>query len=344
MTRNNLIRIAVYSLDLPHYACAELRTIAPYRQLRHRLTYKWAVRDLDDGSWIDVQPIDWADLIVIQRYFPLLETQPILQRMLDSGKPIVYEIDDLLFDVPLSHPLYQNFQRTVPHIRDLLPKVNLVTVTTDALGERIREFNPNVITIPNFLDESAIKRPGLSSDPLKTVIAFMGTPSHTPDLELIEEVLFKLHDKHKSAVQFIFWGCSGTRLEKLGRIVPFDDCYASFLANLSNTHFDIGLAPLADNPFNRCKSNIKWLEYSAFGRAGIYSNLEPYSGSVEHGKTGILAGTDPNDWLDALEYLIRHPAERQAMGRAARKDVFTRFGLSQNAHRFLNAYSKLLCR
>lgn len=342
MTKNSPVRIAVYSLDLPHYACAELRTIAPYRQLRDSLTYKWAVQERDDRSWIDMSPIDWADLIVIQRYFPLLETQPILQRILDSGKPIVYEIDDLLFEVPLSHPLYQNFQRTVPHIRELLPKVNLVTVTTDALGERIREFNPNVITIPNFIDESAIKRPSLSSDPLKTVIAFMGTPSHTPDLELIEEVLFKLHDKHKSTVQFIFWGCSGTRLEKLGRIVPFDDCHASFLANLSKIHFDIGLAPLADNPFNRCKSNIKWLEYSAFGRAGIYSNLEPYSGSVEHGKTGMLVGYDPKDWLDALEYLISHPTERQAMGRTARKDAFTRFGLSRNAHRFLEAYSGLL--
>lgn len=344
MIKSRRLKIAVYSLDLPHYACAELRISAPYRQLRGNLSYKWAVQERDNRSWIDIPPIDWADIIVVQRYFPLQETLPILQRILDSGKPVVYEIDDLLLDVPLSHPLYQNFQRTIPYICDLLPKVDLVTVTTDTLCERFREFNSNVITIPNFIDETAITPSSPSSDPLKTTIAYMGTSSHIPDLELVEDVLFKLHDKYKSAVKFVFWGCMGTRLEKLGRIIPFDDCYASFLSNLSKIHFDIGLAPLADNPFNRCKSNIKWLEYSAFASAGVYSNLEPYRTSVEHGKTGMLVGQDPKDWLDALEYLISHPAERQAMGRAARKDAFIRFGLSRNAHRYLEAYSELLRR
>jgi len=342
MTKKNHIKIAVYSLDLPHYACAELRVSAPYRKLRDSFSYKWAVQEVDGRSKIDLSPIDWADIIVVQRYFPLLETLPVLERILDSGKPVVYEIDDLLLDVPLSHPLHQNLQRTIPYIRQLLPKVSIVTVATDALGERIREFNPNVITIPNFIDESAITPPNSSSDPLTTTIAYMGTSSHISDLELVEDVLFKLHDKYKPAVKFVFWGCTGTRLETLGRVIPFDDCYASFLGNLSQIHFDIGLAPLTDNPFNRCKSNIKWLEYSAFARAGIYSNLEPYRRSIEHGKTGMLAGKDPNDWLEALEYLISHPAERQAMGRAARKDAFTRFGLSRNAHRFLEAYSGLL--
>lgn len=344
MINNTHIKIAVYSLDLSRYACAELRVGAPYRKLRDSLSYKWAVQERDNQSWIDISPIDWADIIVIQRYFPLQETLPILERILDSGKPIVYEIDDLLLDVPLSHPLYQNFQRTIPYIRELLPKVNLITVATDALGERIRQFNPNVITIPNFLDESAIAPPNSSSTPLKATVAYMGTSSHIHDLERIEEVLFKLHDKYKSAVQFVFWGCTGTRLEKLGRIIPFDDCYTSFLGNLSKIHFDIGLAPLANTPFNRCKSNIKWLEYSACARAGIFSDLEPYRESVAHGKTGMLAGDDPKEWFEALEYLISHPDQRKAMGRAARKDAFARFGLSKGVHRYLELYKGLLKR
>ena len=71
----------------------------------------------------------------------------------------------------------------------------------------------------------------------------MGTPSHTQDLALIEEVLFKLRDKYDPSVQFVFWGCTGNRLGKLGQTIPFDDCYASFLRNLGTVHFDIGLAP-----------------------------------------------------------------------------------------------------
>lgn len=139
-------------------------------------------------------------------------------------------------------------------------------------------------------------------------------------------------------------GCAGTRLAKLGRVIPFDDSYASFLKTLGKIHFDIGLAPLADNPFNRCKSNIKWLEYSAHARAGIFSDLEPYRESVEHGKTGMLVGDDPKEWFEALEYLISNPNQRKAMGRAARKDAFARFGLSKGVHRYLELYRGLLKR
>ena len=133
-------------------------------------------------------------------------------------------------------------------------------------------------------------------------------------------------------------------MAQLGRVIPFDDSYASFLKTLGKVHFDIGLAPLADNVFNRCKSNIKWLEYSAYARAGVYADLEPYRDSVKHGNTGMLAGDDPQAWFNALEYLITHPAERKAMGRAARKEAFARFGLSKGAQLYLDVFKSLLNR
>jgi glycosyltransferase involved in cell wall biosynthesis len=344
MANSNSIRIAVYSLDLPHYACAELRIIAPLNLLKDKVEFKWAVQHFNSQSWIDVNPIHWADLIIVQRYFPLQETQSILEMILNSGKPVIYDIDDMLLHISEAHPLYENFQRTIPFIHDFLPKASIVTVTTDFLREQIVTYNPNTWIIPNLINESALIQTKSPLDTRVTTIAYLGTPSHTQDLELIESILFKLKEKYTSDVRFIFWGCSGTRLEKLGPVMPFEDNYASFLRRLGETHFDIGLAPLADTLFNRCKSNIKWLEYSAYGRVGIFSDLEPYRDSVMHGKTGMLAGNDTNDWLNALDYLIAHPAERKAMGRAARKDAFARFGLKRGAHRYLEIFSKLIHR
>lgn len=338
------VKIAAYSLDLPAYACAELRIGAPCRHLKRDIQLAWAVNTEGEQFRIDVDPILFSDIIVVQRYFPLEETLPVLDKILSSGKPVCYDIDDLLLDVPHSHPLFHNFQRTTPFIREFLPKVDLVTVTTDALRERIVTFNPNTVTLPNLIDESAFVQAAPAADPSKTVIAYMGSPTHGKDLELVEEALFQVRDRFGSAVEFIFWGCAGTRLAKLGRIIPFDDSYASFLKTLGKVHFDIGLAPLADNAFNRCKSNIKWLEYSAYARAGIFSDLEPYRDSVEHGKTGMLAGNDPREWAEALKYLITHPTERKIMGRNARKEAFTRFGLSRGVHRYLEIYQTLLNR
>jgi glycosyltransferase involved in cell wall biosynthesis len=344
MANSTPFRIAVYSLDLPHYACAELRIAAPLRHLSGKVEFKWAVHNADNRSWIDVSPIDWADVILVQRYFPLQETQPVLEGILGSGKPVLYDIDDILLDIVETHPLYDNFQRTIPFIRDLLPRVDIVTVTTDRLREQLLKYNPHTVVIPNFINEAAIIPTRAPSNSRETTIAYMGTPSHTKDLELIEDVLFKLKEKFTTGVRFIFWGAAGTRLEKLGPVLPFEDNYASFLKKLGETHFDIGLAPLADTFFNRCKSNIKWLEYSAYGRAGIFSDLDPYRQSVKHGQTGMLAGEDANDWLYALDYLVTHPAERMAMGRAARKAAFACFGLTRGAHSYLELFSKLVQR
>lgn len=338
------IKIALYSLDILHYACSELRLIMPLKKLRDSINFKWLVQYSNQISKINTNGIEWADIIVVQRYFPLHETRPILDCMLSSGKPVCYEIDDFLLDIPRTHPLFHNFQRTAPFIREFLPKVDLVTVTTEALRERIAPYNPNTVTIPNFIDESAIAQPSSAESSAQTVIAYMGSPTHGQDLELVEDVLFKIRDKFGPSVAFTFWGCAGTRLAQLGRVISFDDRYVSFLKTLGQVHFDIGLAPLVDNAFNRCKSNIKWLEYSAYGRAGVYSDLEPYRDSVEHGKTGMLAGNDPREWFNALEFLITHPAERKAMGRAARKEAFARFGLSKGAQRYLDVYKSLLNR
>jgi hypothetical protein len=40
---------------------------------------------------------------------------------------------------------------------------------------------------------------------------------------------------------------------------------------------DLLIAPLVDNPFNRCKSNIKWLEFSALGIPMAGQNICTYN-------------------------------------------------------------------
>ena len=338
------IKIAIYSLDLIHYACSDIRLISPLNNLNQFFDLCWAASHTNNTYKIDFEPIDWADIIIIHRYFPLAETKHVLDRMSASGKPLIYEIDDFLLDTPRTHPLFHNFQKTVPYIRDFLPTVDLVTVSTEHLRKQLTPYNSQIATIPNLINESYIAPSIPVSDKNTTTIAYMGSPTHNQDLELVEETLFKIREKYGNCVQFIFWGCAGKKISKLGLTIPFCQNYASFLKSLGRIHFDIGLAPLTDNSFNRCKSNIKWLEYSAYGRAGVYSDLEPYRESIAHFKTGILAGNDPQKWFESLDYLITHPTERIAMGRAARRSAFNLFGLSKRSNIYFDTYSKLLQR
>ena len=83
---------------------------------------------------------------------------------------------------------------------------------------------------------------------------------------------------------------------------------------------DISVCPLADNQFNRCKSNIKWLESTMSGAAVVASDVYPCAQSIEHGKTGYLAKRT-KDWVKCLSDLIENEDKRKQMVKNAQKEV-----------------------
>ena len=60
---------------------------------------------------------------------------------------------------------------------------------------------------------------------------------------------------------------------------------------------DIAILPLKDDLFNRCKSAIKWVEYSSLGIPSVAVNIPPYSPEIEYSKTGFLYN-NPEDFED----------------------------------------------
>ena len=66
---------------------------------------------------------------------------------------------------------------------------------------------------------------------------------------------------------------------------------------LASLGLDLALAPLEDNLFNRCKSNLKFLEYGACGYPVIASDIECYRGS---GLPVTLVKNRYRDWLEAI--------------------------------------------
>jgi glycosyltransferase involved in cell wall biosynthesis len=85
-----------------------------------------------------------------------------------------------------------------------------------------------------------------------------------------------------------------------------------------------------DTPFNRSKSDIKFLDYSAMGAAGVYSRVPAYESSVRHAQTGLLVDNDAGAWVQALETLL--------------SDDDLRLGLVKNATEYLSKERILRCR
>ena len=85
--------------------------------------------------------------------------------------------------------------------------------------------------------------------------------------------------------------------------------------------WDIAVAPLQDTPFNHHKSDLKYLEYSALGLPGIFSDVTPYSDSVRHDDTGLLCANTTEAWCAAIVRLAQDAALRERLATAARRYV-----------------------
>lgn len=113
--------------------------------------------------------------------------------------------------------------------------------------------------------------------------------------------------------------------------------YRQFQREFYGLKADIALAPLTDNLFNRCKSAIKFMEYSALGLAGVYAALPPYASAVRDGENGFLAG-DAQEWERKLGALIEDPALCLRMAERAQEDIRGQWLVQNHAHLWSEAY------
>ena len=96
--------------------------------------------------------------------------------------------------------------------------------------------------------------------------------------------------------------------------------------------FDIGIMPLADEPFERGKCGYKLIQYMACGLPVVASPVGVNCQLVEHGVNGFLADT-PLQWEQALQTLLADPVLRQRMGPAGRKKVEAQYCLQATGPR-----------
>ena len=188
--------------------------------------------------------------------------------------------------------------------------------------------------------------------PRRKVVGYMGTFTHDDDLAMVEPALREIWQRHPGGVEFQFVGVVGrkeTMRALLGlpvrvfRPTPKQAEYPRFMPWFSG-HFrwDIAISPLRDVPFNRCKSDIKFLDYSAIGAAGIYSRVPAYESSVCHLGTGWLVENDVGAWTQALEALLSDDRLRTQLAYNATHCLYSERILARCAQYWPKAIENLL--
>lgn len=343
------MKVAVFSFERMDHACAYIRLISPLDACRTSITYAWGVNFQHTRFFkrrrLFTKYLDFSDLVIVQRTFPQKRTISALNKILSSGNPVIYDTDDLLFDLPDNHILRPAFEKYKPYMLDFMRSVDAITVSTPALAETVRPFNRNVHVLPNLIDDSLWNTiPTKQYE--KIVIGFSGSSTHAGDIAMIEDALLRIVQKYGSQIIFKFLGSVSERLSKLPCVefLDFQPSYCDYALSLMGAGIDIAIVPLEDTPFNRCKSNIKWLEYSACGIPGVYSDVLPYNSCVTNGHTGLLAGSTTEEWFASLETLITNKVLRHAIGAMAQKRVLAEYSLSKKAYLYSDLYKEILQR
>ncbi len=297
--------------------------------------------------------ISTADIVVIQRDFPRrLDTyRQVMACVCAYHKPVVYEIDDLLWDLPKDHPYRQNHyfsDALVPMLLAAL-EADAITVSTPNLGDYVRSMNPNTRILPNYLDDQIwalrpIKPAQEKESPV--VLGYIGPMGvHEQDLRTVEPALERILERYGNRVKIKFWGAKppgGVQFYSNVEHVPLAmGNYRQFAAYCMGLDCDVFIAPLERNLFNQCKSPIKFLEYSALGVVGVYSRLAPYQAVVQHGENGFLADT-ADEWYEHLIELIENPMLCYEMSRRAQETVRDKWLLSNHAEEWVQVYDRII--
>ena len=95
-----------------------------------------------------------------------------------------------------------------------------------------------------------------------------------------------------------------------------------YMYHINTRNFDIGLAPLECNMFNMAKSQIKAVEYGAWGIPAVLPNLVTYTREFTN-EVNCLTYNTKAEFGRALERLIDDPDLRLQIGDAAREHVRT---------------------
>jgi len=113
-----------------------------------------------------------------------------------------------------------------------------------------------------------------------------------------------------------------------------------FSQMLAGAHGDIGIAPLVGDEFDRCKSELHWLEYAVTGAAfvgeGFRRGEAPYS-MVRHGVDGLLART-AQEWYSSIKSLVESKDLRQQISGAAKERVLLEYDYKIRAKEWADAY------
>lgn len=282
------------------------------------------------------------DAIILSRYAGI-GAMDIITAGRKYGIQCIFHLDDDLFAVPHHKTQIANKHadpKRIAALEEALSASDLAYISTSPLQQLLQAKNhlPEQVFVGSIASAS---EPLVAPTTLKKQLKFgyMGSRSHAEDLAMIAPAIRTILTKYPHAQFELFGSITPTpELEGLvsKRHAMLDD-YDDFLKKLSELDWLFGLAPLRSSTFNACKTNTKWVEYTAAGVAVLASDHPVYQ-SVS--TSGSCRPIKDDDWAIALEQAIEHPDSLTEMAKLAQQTLRANYSLSNMQRQVFNMLQK----
>lgn len=297
-----------------HSGSGQYRIIEPLHGLQEEgLAQTCVVLPLSGNRQRILQPLEvvrsGCDTLVLQHSLDdgQLTQIPHYRRAM-PGLLIVQMVDDLFGEVPEKHPNRQ-FQSREGHQRMMraLMQSDRLVVTTQTLKDHYDQYVSDVRVVPNTLRDAWFgnRTPPRPRERLR--VGWVGAAQHQGDLDMIASVI----EATAEEFDWVFMGMCTDRIKPL--IKEFHDfvSIAEYPQKVSTLDLDIAIAPLENNIFNRCKSNLRLLEYGAMCWPVVCSDVYPYQ---TENPPVIRCANDSQQWVKELRKLAGDRELRQKLG------------------------------
>jgi len=263
----------------------------------------WDVQLDAEGAQLAAGGLHEFDVVHVFRYHERTARRAI-RALRDGGAAIVWDNDD-----DLSSPNALRSQQTHAQLVEVLGLAHVVTTTSPLLAEQYRGWGATEAhVVENYLpDYYAAERPQRDG---KLTIGWTAAGEHAHDLKALQirdtlERLLATDPRVRVVSAGLQLGLPSDRYVYT-EVVQYQDL-ARYVGG-----FDVGIAPIADVPFNRAKSNVKVKEYAAMGVPWLASPIGPYAELGER-QGGRLVPDDR--WYEELERLLSDERARRKLAK-----------------------------
>lgn len=213
----------------------------------------------------------------------------------ELGNRIIVDVDDPYLTMSEGWK-----QRDVESHLDAIKMADVVICATEPLADLYGEIHDDVRVIPSCvaLEDFQFGRQMQHLDG-KLRIGYAAGYSHAADAKLVADALAQISEHPDVIVEFVGAFDPGWEFDyKRYPALP----YAGYKAMIAT--WNIGLAPLAENPLNSTRSDLKALDYAMSFAVGVCSPYGPYAELVEQGLVASAESTQ--EWYEALLELVEN--------------------------------------